>query len=603
MTEIESRIPSLERKSNLYLYLAVLLVSGIVYLGCIISPPSLMDDVDATQATIARNMLVSGDWVTAHIDKIAFLEKPPMIYWSMAVSYKVFGVHDWAARIPMALATMALCVVTAAFGAWAFGKREGLYAGLGMSTCLGLFLFTRVLIPDVMQAFAIALALWAFMRALDEEEPHPRLWAIVMAASLGAGLLLKSLIGVVFPSAIGLIYLFLTRQLFSARTWKRLHPFSGALIVILIAAPWHILAALRNPPYFVFTLHSGPGQYHGFLWFFFINEQLLRFLNLRYPRDYDTVPRLYFWLFHLAWLFPWSVYFPAVAKLSFKPTDRAGKTRLLALCWAGFILVFFTFSTTQEYYSMPCYAAFALLLGSAMAMGGDWVRRGTRVLAVIAGCGAIAIFAILILVRHVPTPGDISSALVPHPSAYKLSLGHMEDLTLDSFAYLRLPLLIAGIAFLIGALGCMRANGEKAFLAATLMMVLFFHAARLAMVKFDPYLSSRPLAEVLMQSPDGALITQGHFYPFSSVFYYTNREGLLWRGRRLNLEYGSYAPGAANVFLEDEELKGLWAKPDRCYLFAFESALPILDGLVGSDRIHVVGTSGGKLLLTNYPLP
>ena len=603
MTEIESRIPSLERKSNLYLYLAVLLVSGIVYLGCIISPPSLMDDVDATQATIARNMLVSGDWVTAHIDKIAFLEKPPMIYWSMAVSYKVFGVHDWAARIPMALATMALCVVTAAFGVWAFGKREGLYAGLCMSTCLGLFLFTRVLIPDVMQAFAIALALWAFMRALDEEESHPRLWAIIMAASLGAGLLLKSLIGVVFPSAIGLIYLFLTRQLFSARTWKRLHPFSGALIVILIAAPWHILAALRNPPYFVFTLHSGPGQYHGFLWFFFINEQLLRFLNLRYPRDYDTVPRLYFLLFHLAWLFSWSVYFPAVAKLSFKPTDRAGKTRLLALCWAGFILVFFTFSTTQEYYSMPCYAAFALLLGSAMSMGGGWVRRGTRVLAVIAGCAAIAIFVILILVRHVPTPGDISSALVPHPGAYKLSLGHMEDLTLDSFAYLRLPLLIAGIAFLIGALGCIRAVGEKSFLAATLMMVLFFHAARLAMVKFDPYLSSRPLAELLMRSPDGTLITQGHFYPFSSVFYYTNREGLLWRGRRMNLEYGSYAPGAANVFIDDQDLKNLWDKPDRCYLFALGPALPILNGIVGSDRIHTVGTSGGKLLLTNYPLP
>ena len=89
--------------------------------------------------------------------------------------------------------------------------------------------------------------------------------------------------------------------------------------MLLIAAPWHILATLRNPPYFDFTMRSAPGEYHGFLWFYFINEQLLRFLNMRYPRDYDTVPRLYFWLFHLLWLFPWSVYFPAVAKLSFKP--------------------------------------------------------------------------------------------------------------------------------------------------------------------------------------------------------------------------------------------------------------------------------------------
>ena len=194
-------------------------------------------------------------------------------------------------------------------------------------------------------------------------------------------------------------------------------------------------------------MRSVPGEYHGFLWFYFINEQVLRFLNLRYPRDYNTVPRLYFWLFHLLWLFPWSVYFPAVARLSFKPLDRAGRTRLLALCWTGFLLVFFTFSTTQEYYSMPCYPALALLLGSAMAAEGVWVRRGTRVLAAVTACAAIAAVLILWVVRHVPAPGDIAQALSQHPSAYTLSLGHMEDLTLESFAYLRLPLAIAAAAF------------------------------------------------------------------------------------------------------------------------------------------------------------
>ncbi len=287
-----------------------------------------MDDVDAVQAQIARNMLASGDWVTARIDGIAYLEKPPLVYWAVAGSYKIFGVHDWSARLPMALSAIGLCLLTTAFGAWAFGKRAGLWAGLCISTCVGLFLFTRILIPDVMLTLTVALAMWAFLRALDGDEPHPGVWALLMAASLGAGLLLKSLIAVVFPVGAAAVYLLLTRQLFSARTWKRLHPFSGLVVVLLIAAPWHILATLRNPPYFAFTLHSGPGQYHGFLWFFFINEQLLRFLNLRYPRDYNTVPRLYFWLFHLVWLFPWSVYFPAVAKLSFKPVDRAGQTRL-----------------------------------------------------------------------------------------------------------------------------------------------------------------------------------------------------------------------------------------------------------------------------------
>ncbi len=548
-------------------------------------------------------MITSGDWVTARLDGIPYLEKPPLVYWMMAVSYKLFGVHDWAARIPFALFSIGLCWLTAAFGVWAFGDRAGFYAGLCMATCVGLFLFTRILIPDVILTFTIALAMWALLRVLDNDEPHPRAWAYVLAASLGTGLLLKSLIGALFPVAAGIIYLFLTHQLFSARTWKRLRPISGIAIILLIAAPWHILAALRNPPYFAFDMRSLPGQYHGFLWYFFINEQLLRFLNLRYPRDYDTVPRVYFWLLHLIWLFPWSVYLPAIAKLSYKPSDRAGQARLLALCWIGFVLVFFTFSTTQEYYSMPCYPAFALLLGSAMATGGDWVRKGTRALSVIAACAAGAALAILFLVRGVPTPGDIFTALTSHPSAYKLSMGHMQDLTLESFAYLRLPLFLAALAFLIGAVGTLRATAQRAFLAATLMMVLFFQAARLALIVLDPYLSSRPLAEALLRSPEGKLIVDKHYYAFSSVFFYTNRTALLLNGRVLNFVYGSYAPGAPNVFIDDSEFKNLWLTPERYYLVASESQLPRLENMVGRAKLNVVTESGGKFVVTNQAVP
>ncbi len=580
----------------------MVLVAAAVYLGCIVSPPSLMDDVDAVQAQIARNMLTSGDWVTARLDGVVYLEKAPLIYWAMAVGYAIFGVHDWAARIPIALSAIALCWLTAAFGVWAFGKRAGVYAGLCMATCIGLFLFTRVLIPDVMLTFTAALGMWAFLRALDEEEPHPRFWAFVLAANLGLGLLLKSLIGVLFPLAAGVIYLWITHQLFSAASWRRLHPFSGLLIVLAIAAPWHILATLRNPPYFAFTLHSGPGQYHGFLWFFFINEQLLRFLNLRYPRDYNTVPRLYFWLLHLVWLFPWSVYLPAIAKLSFKPVDRAGRTRLLALCLTGFVLIFFTFSTTQEYYSMPCYPALALLLGSAMAMGGDWIRCGTRVLTVIAAGAGLATVALFFLTRNLPAPGDISQALSQHPGAYKLSLGHMQDLTLASFAYLRTPLLVAAIAFCIGALAIWKLASRRAFLAAALMMVLFFHAARMAMAIFDPFMSSRPLAEALLKSPDGTLIIDHHYYTFSSIFFYTNRTALLRNGRFFNLEYGAYAPSAPDVFIDDAQFKNLWLKPERSYIVAKQSVVPQLESLVGAADLNLVAASGGKVVLTNHPI-
>jgi 4-amino-4-deoxy-L-arabinose transferase-like glycosyltransferase len=582
-----------------FLLILVVLFAAAIYLGCVVSPPSLMDDVDAVQAQISKTMLLSGDWVTARLDGVLYLEKAPLIYWLIAISYKIFGITDWVARLPVALSAIALGLLTAAFGMWAFSKRAGFYAGLCVSTCVGLFLFTRVQIPDVMLTFTIELAMWAFLRALEEEEAHPRLCAAVFAASLGVGLLLKGLIAVVFPIAAAVIYLYATKQLFVRRTWERLRPISGALIVLVVAAPWHVLATIRNPPYFAWTLKSGPGLYHGFLWFYVINEQLLRFLNLRYPRDYNTVPRLWFWLFHLLWLFPWSVYLPAIVKLSFKPIDRAGRARLMALCLTGFILVFFTFSTTQEYYSMPCYPALALLLGSAMDAEGEWIKWGRRVLGVIAALAALTTLGIAFEVRNLPTPGDIASALGLHPSAYTLSLGHMLDLTFDSFAYLRLPLCVAGIAFLLGAAGNLHWKGMRAFLATGVMMVAFFHAARLALVVFDPYLSSRPLANAYLAAPPGKLIIDHHYYTFSSVIFYTGQDPLLLNGKFNNLEYGAAAPGAPAVFPSDSEFKELWSGPARYYLVASKQGTDRIEKLIGAENFQTVATSGGKFLLTN----
>jgi hypothetical protein len=180
----------------------------------------------------------------------------------------------------------------------------------------------------------------------------------------------------------------------------------------------------------------------------------------------------------------------------------------------------------------------------------------------------------------------------------------MEDLTLESFAYLRIPLFAAALAFLIGALGTLRTTGQRAFLAAALMMVLFFQAARLALIVFDPYLSSRPLAEALLRSPEGKLIVDRHYYAFSSVFFYTNRPALLLNGLVLgNFVYGASAPGAPDVFLDDAEFRNLWLTQERCYLVAFQSQLPRLESLVGRAKLNVVAVSGGKFVATNQPLP
>jgi 4-amino-4-deoxy-L-arabinose transferase-like glycosyltransferase len=601
---VDQEAPAAVRQSPLlrprrHYEIALVVVAVIVFFGCIISPPALMDDVDAVHGQIARNMVTSGDWVIPHINGVPYMEKAPLPYWLIAICYLLFGVHDWVARIPTALAAVLLCFATARYGAWAFGRRAGYYAGLILATCVGLFLFTRILIPDVMLALTVCISFMAFERALDgSEDLNPRRWPLVLGVSLGVGVLLKGLLAIVVPVGGALIYLALTRQLFSRATWRRLRPVSVFLIFFLIAVPWHVLATLRMPPYLNFSMHSGPGEYHGFFWFYFINEHLLRFLNLRYPRDYNTVPRLAFWLLNLLWLFPWSAYVPAAARLNYKPVDRAGRTRLLALCWAGFLLLFFTFSTTQEYYSMPMYPALALLLGCAMDSDGKLVTAGTRVIGVISAGAAIVIAAVLFTVRNVPATGDISSALQQHPEAYTLSLGHLGDLTLQSFAYLRVPLILAGVAFLVGAAGAWL-RGRRAYIALAAMMVLFLHASRMALVVFDPYLSSRPIAEVLRHAPEGQLIVDGAYYPFSSVLFYSNRNALLLNGRMTNLEYGSYAPGSPSVFINDAEFARAWAGRMRYYLVADRTGLARLSALVGPANLHPMAESGGKYLFTN----
>jgi hypothetical protein len=276
--------------------------------------------------------------------------------------------------------------------------------------------------------------------------------------------------------------------------------------------------------------------------------------------------------------------------------------RLLCLCWAGFLLIFFTFSSTQEYYSMPCYPALALLIGSALTddRASRWVRWGSMALAVVATLALAAIVFILSQVWNLPAPGDISRALTQHPELYTLSLGHMGDLTLASFAYLRTPLLLAGLGFLVGALSAWRGQ----LLGAVVMMILFIHAARLALVVFDPYLASRLLAEALNSAPRGRLILDDQYYTFSSVVFYAEayhgQRVLLLNGRVNNLDYGSYAPDAPrDVFIDDAGFRERWLSGDLYYICVEKPQVERLEKLVSRGALHPVAESGGKFVFSN----
>jgi hypothetical protein len=253
---------------------------------------------------------------------------------------------------------------------------------------------------------------------------------------------------------------------------------------------------------------------------------------------------------------------------------------------------------------MPIYPAVALLAGSVLGTGGRWVTIGSRVLRVVFPLLAVALSVVFLLVWQKPASGSIASVLTQHPEFYTLSLGHIRDLTLPAFAYLKLPLGLAALAFAAGGAGLFaaRSNVRRTVLVLAVSMVIFFQAARIALVRFEDYLGSYPLAQSLQGSPRGQLIEADAYYAFSSVFFYTGRTALLLNGRNNNLEYGSYAPGAPRVFIDDTRFVSLWNEPGRSYLLAYGAEFPHLQQLVGQSNLYIVKENADNFLLTNHPL-
>ncbi|HVS88623.1 MAG TPA: glycosyltransferase family 39 protein [Candidatus Acidoferrum sp.] len=596
------------------IYLVTLFLLWLAAYGSALFRPALLDDADSVHAEAAREMVLGNDWVTLHANGIRYLEKAPLLYWAMAASFKIFGIHDWSARLPLALSVLALLFSVYFLGRPAFGEAAGFYAALVSGIALGPYLFTRFLIPDVLVGLWLILSLGFFLRTFDGAQPsHFACWGL--AASCALNVLTKGLIGLVFPlAAIGL-YLLLTGQL---RHFLKLRLVSSSLLFLAIAAPWHILAGLRNPD---------QGNVRGFFWFYFVNEHFLRYLDKRVPRDYGTVPLLLFWGLLLVWLFPWSSFLPqALASVKFSriretvdsPVARA---KLVFLLGAFFVVLFFSFSTRQEYYVLPALPALALLVGSWLAEeeaspAGSRLRRwgkiSSSVLAVLGLLAGILTIALAISAPPVSPGADIAGLLNsgrPESQQYALSLGHFLDLNLRAMAMLRVPLLLFGLSFFLGsALNWHFRQRERPDLgnwSLAAMSVCLLIAIHIALVTFSPLLTSKPLADAIARvyQPGDIIEINGEYEGGSTLNYYTGQQVRLLNGRSANLWYGSYFPDAPQIFDDSESFQRLWAGPQRAFLWTeLESRDRALAGIDGRT-VFTLARSGGKLVLTNRPVP
>ena len=607
--EEPNRVPERLRAAS---YWALAIVFVAVYFGSLFSP-ALLDDADSTHAEAAREMFVSGDYVTLHVNGVRYLEKAPLPYWLVAFCYRIFGVNEFASRLPMALSVLLLGVLAVVWGRRAFGERAGVYAGLMAYTCAGVFLFTRVLIPDVLLGLLIAASLYFFLTAL---EPGARVWQWYAGyACVALGVLTKGLIALAFPGGAAFLYLALTGEW---RRWREFRLASGLALFLLIAAPWHILAGLRNT--------GGQGG-HGFFWFYFVNEHFLRFLGRRYPRDYNKLPWALYWSLHLVWLFPWSFYLPAAVRtviderrLSERGSPRlgdfGGRTRLLCWILAGLVLIFFAISTNQEYYTFPAYFPLLMLLADGIArcewsdrhlgVRKGWLRISAGALAVIGVAASATLLTLLWQSRHLPFEPDIGNVLATHNmDTDTLSTSHMLDLSYASFAALRLPAALAAVALMVAPLLSFFLRIRRRHYAATWAlgagMAVFLVAAHIALARFGPYLSSKDLARDIAQRarPQDRVMIYGDQAFGSSLLFYLQRPIDLVEGRTTSMWFGSTFPDAPKIYLSDADLQRDWAGTDRIFLFVPPHLKAKVDEILPNK--FVVAAVSGKYVYSNRP--
>lgn len=609
----------------------------------LLSPP-LLDDADSVHAEVAREMIVRGDPVTLYANGIRYLEKAPLLYWSTAASMRLLGVHTATARLPLALFTLALLLLVERFAREAFqSARAGLYAALILLSSFGIFIFTRILIPDAIVCLWYAAALWCFWHA-ERFEEQSSIWpSIGFGAACALNVLTKGLIGLVFPIGTVLLYLLASRGVRgSMRRIRQLRPVTALLAFFLVAAPWHLAAGLANPdegraaglvhagrwlPFF-WRGWSVPdptwGNVRGWTWFYFINEHLLRYLNLRVPRDYDTVPLLLFWSLLLVWLMPWSAFLVQAigavpwARALRRTTALSPDQRLLLLLGIAAALppVFFSFSTRQEYYVLPSLPFLAMLLGrwldreAAEAEEAQTPaplhRAGMRSAVGLLAFGSVAVLVCGFFLLHsaAPLPGaDLSALLQQNPAEYALSFGHFLDLNARAMGLFRLPLAIAGGSLFGGTLAAWwlrsRFQPHAANTVLLVMAMAFLMAAHIGLTTFSPVLTSKKLADAIraQQLPGELVVINDEYEAGSSLGFYLQRSDLhILHGHSANLWYGSFFRDAPLIFETDLSLRARWLTTQRIYLWTGAEKMPNLP-----TKPYLVAEGGGKMIVSNQP--
>jgi len=327
---------------------------------------TLVPSDEGRYAEMAREMVTTGDWITPRLNGIKYFEKPPLQAWMNALTFKVFGLGEWQARLWTGLCGLFGILITAFTGNRLFGSRIGFYAGLVLASTLYWAALGHVNTLDMGLSAMMTLALCSLLLAQhkDATATEQRNWMFACWAGMALAVLSKGLIGIVLPGAVLVLYTLVSRDW---AIWKRLHLLSGLLLFFAISAPWFILVSLKNPE---------------FPHFFFIHEHFQRFVSKVHHREgawYYFIPIL------LLGIMPWLPLLPQSLAGALREERHGFQPRMMLLIWCVFIFFFFSISGSKlPSYILPIFPALALLIALQLK------HASNRMLAVAAGLLAVA---------------------------------------------------------------------------------------------------------------------------------------------------------------------------------------------------------------------
>lgn len=550
-----------------------------------------IDPPEGLHAEIAREMGALSDWLTPHFNGVRYFDKPPILYWLMALAFHVAGFSEAVARFWPAAAAVGLALLTARVGSFFYSDRAGLIAGLAVVTNLQLFIYGRLIKPDTLFVLAILVAYAGFLVAYQAERPRG-LW--LFYGGLGVAVISKDLLGAVGPLVVVAIFLWLTRDAAPRIRWLTV---SGVAIFAVIAIPWHLLMEWRNP---------------GFLWYTVVDNHLLNFTRQRVFPDEDVPLSAGEFLGVTAiGFFPWSLFLPWAFWRAFRRpwATPAARSSLLLGLWGGAVLLFFTLSPFKlPHYALPAFPALALLVGKLLDDALERPREGRSLgwlfgpsLAVFA---AFALLSFVAWIGEVALPGGtLSMADVHTRNAESRGL----DSPFPSYAELR-PLFgsLAAI-FLAGSAGLGLALWKRlprvglgVLFAA---VIAFLPVAGEGMSLLARLKSLKPITWAI-NSRAGAqdlIVHEGALEDSGSLVFYTGRFVKIVDGKASNLAFGSTFPEARSTFWGVEELRDRWGGELRIFLVTLNPPNRSVVKELPPDRVHELAKSGGRWLYSNRP--